>query len=840
MAVKPLTLQERIKQSQALAKSSTSQLAAEQGLAVAPVSAVGTGTIGGTPQQQAMAGTPAQKKGALAAATEKVAAPGPETGLEQAMKVKPQTALDTAKAKEMDRFSTALGTFGDKVNQWIEGVVSAVTTGPAGLRATLQLTDEQKKAVTDTVASLPPEAQGNAQTRIDDALAYLSSQAGGMADETRARQAIQTLNEMLGRDTTSALLAGTEYAGLWQDINKTISGQLETGIQAAARGPDSKLTLQDITTLGTTPDEISSLLGISPEQVSQLTLGQFQQQLQGVGQRQFGQTQQVSANIASALVSETEREALRGTMRELEEAGIAGVEAQFQQLVNDIEQGATIDIGGKTYSVEEFLAEGTISDIASQYYAGDKEMADRLAKEEPQLKAWLDSNRTGLIALIDAGAGRSQELKTHNETQDQVRQIVQAYPDLVKQLKLDQDEQYRPGFVMPVGKNVDWSKGGTALQGILTGLDPSQRPTALANLSSTLASAASANLPSEVEVLKNTDPNLFLDGELVANYNGNITKYKAAQKTLASNDPIAVLNSVLENDIVAEDIQAILEQDAYLVGLGQEPSQWWKLTGGDGRLDLADAQAIAKSSIKPPSLAGTQKNDKFGMDSVRLPSSPPPISGPLADFTNRFYDDKRVTADEILNSYREGEFSIGQLLGMYKAMGRPGPDDKSPIKRAMYQAYAKARDEEVAKEYSALGLESNGFTSGLENAINNAVIAYSTPGIDNLGAFSEVKAVVKGTVDSITRLLNQEKNPDMRWKYQQDIATIQNTLAQAEQRAASQVQQQAIQPSNTKLGDVEQAFTDIGTGLGDIIRDTAVTPVEKAASYVGKKIKLKV
>jgi hypothetical protein len=80
----------------------------------------------------------------------------------------------------------------------------------------------------------------------------------------------------------------------------------------------------------------------------------------------------------------------------------------------------------------------------------------------------------------------------------------------------------------------------------------------------------------------------------------------------------------------------------------------------------------------------------------------------------------------------------------------------------------------------------------------------------------------------------------MRWKYQQDIATIQNTLAQAEQRAASQVQQQAIQPSNTKLGDVEQAFTDIGTGLGDIIRDTAVTPVEKAASYVGKKIKLKV
>lgn len=822
VAVNPLTVQERIKRSQDLAKQSTDQLAASKGLVTAPVTAVGTGAIGGTPQQQAMAGTPAQKQGALAAAVAKPLAG--ETGLEQAMKVKPQAAIDTAKAKEMDRFSASLGTFGDKVNQWIEGVLATTTAADTGLKAKLELTEDQKKTITDTIAKLPPEAQGNAQTRIDDALIYLTSQ-GGLDNETMARQAIETLNEMLGRDTVDKLLAGTQYEGLWQDISKTTAGQLETGVQQQARGADSKLTLQDITDLGTSPAEIAQLLGIKEEQVAQLTLGDFQQQLQRVGQQQFGETQQVAANIASALVSETEREALRGTMRELEEAGIAGVEGQFQQLINDIEQGSVITIAGKTYSIEEFLAEGTISRIAEQYYDGDKELADRLAAEEPQLKKWLDDNKAGLTALIAAGSGRAQELKTHNETEDAIRKEVND-AGLLEGLDL-KDANYKPGTVLSFGEKPDWSKGGTAIQGIIA-MKPEQRPKALSNLSSTLTSAQTSGL--DVNELKNSDPNLFLDDELVAEYNNKAVQWKMTQQTLKSNDPIEILNTVLADDTTLEEIQKILEQDAYLVSINQEPSEWWDLTGGDGTLDLADAQAIAKSSIRPPSLKGAAKRDNFGMDALKVKDAQ--ISGSIADFTERFWEnDKQVTADEIIKAYQDGTATLSNMLNWYQAMGRPGPDDPSPSKRALFYAYSKVRDIEVAKEYNAMGYGSDGFPEGLKTTIADGLFKDG-----DFGKLDSAVPVLENAIKDLTKYLNRTTNPDIKWRVEQNLAELQNNL----NAVLSKIDDILNRPLSNKndttkrrpgellVEGIEDLGGDISQGAKQVVESVIVNPIRKS------------
>ena len=762
-----MSLQERLRRSQELtATTSTNKLAADTGLAVPPVTATSVGALGGTPQQQAMAGTPAQKKGALASALAPapvVAAPRGETGIEKAKATQAPAALDTAKQAEMQKYSQALGTFGDKVNQWIE---SAVSTTLTTTKPKLELTPQAQSDIDKAIASLPAYEQGNAQTRIDDALAVLQNREG-LANEAQMRVAILNLNQVLGKDTTDKLLAGTEYVGLWRNIEESIGAQTEAALQTTAMGADKILTLSDIEDIGTSYDELGQLLGITPAEAQSLTIGQLQQKLADVQQTSFGETSQTAAQMSSAFLSQTEREALRGTMRQLEESGIVGIETQFQQLLDDIDAGQNISIGNKTYTIDTLLADGTFSDLIGDVYAKtDPILLQSIKEEEPELYDFLMTNQNALVTLRAAGEGKTNELRNFNLEADKTRKIFDG-TTLLEEAGIA-DPNYFTGTVIPVGTTLDWSKGGKAIADLVS-LPPEQQQAAVSSLqNATNIVKDSGGNTADVKKILALDLSTATSTKFQANLTNAWLKYDESQSALQSDDAQTLINALFESDPSLEQIQKQLQEDALLALAGQPTSELWAMDKNkDGTLDMAELQELAKGRGGKPDIDAIASGKGYqGMDGIKttIPQVPS-LLAPGSVLSNA-YSDGKVTADE-LTSMTLGE--LEELFNLFKRPGEKGPATGA-IAPAVRDAYLNALGQEKTNIYGKENLSADGMPPGVQEAARSVSLGQSPESLNNL------QQTLIVSINKIKKLIGSTKNPDLSWRMQQDIQNIQALL----------------------------------------------------------------
>ena len=394
---KRLSVQDSAERQRLLASQSTSELAASKGLQVSPTSASGVGAIGGTPQQQAMAGTPLQKQSAIAAAT-KVAAPTGETALEQAKTLRGPSvasAEDEVKKRKAAGIANAMGTFGDKATELVEGALTGITQVTA------------KAEVADTNSIIANITDPSKKAQVTASLARLADPALSAAD----RLAEEAKLADLLNSTPDTILTKDQKTALYKSATATTAAAAGQAV-AAAKGPDSKLTVSDIQMLGTSIEELSSLTGLSGDEIGNMSIADLQNVLSTAGQQQFGETQAVQAGMASGLLSSTERAALRDTLRSLEETGVAGAESQYTSLLKDIDEGATVNIGGQSYSIEEILNEETMAGILTDYFNDpNSKQSKLLAAEEPDLVKWANENSDGIKGLIAQSASASGELK---------------------------------------------------------------------------------------------------------------------------------------------------------------------------------------------------------------------------------------------------------------------------------------------------------------------------------------------------------------------------------------------------------------------------------------------
>lgn len=835
---KPMSLQDIVKQSKALSAATTDQLAANKGLAVPPVSAVGVGSLGGTSQQQAMAGTPAQKKGAIASALAPapvVAAPSGETGLEKARTTQAPAALDQAKQAEMQRYSQSLGTYGDKINQWIEGAVSATL---ATTRPTLELTATAQANIDAAIKALPPEEQGNAQTRIDDALIYLRT-PGGLNNEALARQSILNLNQVLGKDTTDKLLQGTEYAALWRNIEEGIGAQTEASLQAATLGADRTLTLSDIENLGTSYAELGQLLGLTEDEAKNLSLTQLRQRLTDVQKQAFSETAQTSAQMESAFLSETERQALRGTMRQLEESGIAGIETQFQQLLDDVDAGQQVTIGNQNYTIDQLLADGTFSDLIGDFYAGtDPELIASIKQQEPDLYKFLTNNQNALVTLRAAGEGRTDELRDFNMKADQDRKAFEG-TDLLSKSPLAGDDKYKLGTVLPVGTALDWARGGQAISDILS-LDQAQRPAAVASLSQAVnVVEENKGSPADVAGIFNIPVKTLQSPTFKSSFTSAWIDYNNAVSATRSNDAQTLANAIFTDDVGLDKIAKQLQEDALLVAFGQEPSMYWKMdTNKNGVLDLNELRAQAQGKAQKPNAVDIAAGKPYTkMDSVtvpvpRMPEMVAPLQGAWAD--------GKITSDELSG------FDLDTMATLFNALGRPG--EKSPAKGAIApairQGYINALTREKNATYKDMGLDTDGFVPGLKTAIADALFT------QDVGRLRETSAVLQGTMDNLAREMQSTTNPDLRWRFQQDYDKLKfqfdTVVGRANEFQKKPSEQGKANPAlGLPIGDlgtskVGQGLGEIVAGIGEGVKNTTLDYNETASggvNYYAKKAK---
>lgn len=386
---------------------------------------------GTTPDQAKMMGTPAQKQA-------KVASLGGETALEQAAKLRAPsvaTAEEEAKKRKAVALSQGLGTFGDKATELVETtfrnitgqqVQAAPTPAPAAGAPAPEPTALNLKL--DTASSRFAGKSADQMTKISQLVNNIATMPAGADRNAVTMQ----LNAELGL-TGETALKSEEVSALIAKLPETVAGAAAT---AVTKTVGDKVTLGDLQQVGTDINELSSLLGIPPEQVSELTFGELQNRLATIGQQTFGETQAVQAGMVSGLLSPTERAALRDVLATMEETGIAGAELQVADIGKDIAAGTTITVGGQQYSIEELLAADEMTDIVKQVLSDPKgKLAQQLKVDSPDLFNWIAKSEAGLKTLLAATETGVKEFKTVQEKNLATVKPLLAYKDYFSKMK---------------------------------------------------------------------------------------------------------------------------------------------------------------------------------------------------------------------------------------------------------------------------------------------------------------------------------------------------------------------------------------------------------------------
>lgn len=409
-----MTLEEKLQQKRLLGAEAAkqppiNQLASAAGVA-APTSAVGASLIpGSTPDQAKMMGTPAQKEA-------KIATAGGETAIEQAAKLRAPAAAsveDEATKRKAAGLAQAFGSYGDKATELVQSAFRNVTSQQVQAAPTTTGQPAQVGSIGLKLDTAAKQFEGKTPEQIQS-LTVLINNIATETDPAKRNAATLELNKQLNLTAESALTAD-QAVGLIGKLPETVAAAAQSKVTETV-GPT--LTMEDFGRLGTSPEELASLLKITPAELNNMSISDVQNKLASVGQAQFGETQQVKAGIASGLLSETERGALRDVLTALEERGVAGAEMQIGEIGKDIVSGSTIEIGGQQYSIEELLASDEMTDIVTQVLSDPKgKFAQALKVTTPDLYNWIEKSQTGLQNLLKqtgTGVGQFKAIQEKN------------------------------------------------------------------------------------------------------------------------------------------------------------------------------------------------------------------------------------------------------------------------------------------------------------------------------------------------------------------------------------------------------------------------------------------
>lgn len=441
----------------------TSQLAGQAGLVAPPTTPVGVGALGGTPQQQAMAGSPNQKASALRQSTDTV------NTIQEAEADKRYRSAMTAGEQDVasrgKQLQEKLGTTQEKVQSLVDAEVAKL-----GAQAGPQLTTAG--TLTAAGANATTAAAPEQQAAVDAAYStLLSSLAGGTALTDPSVQ--KQLNELVK-------LTGLSTAELTQRVSDAAAQQATTqagGAAATALG-DTITVAQSLESLGTTREELAQLLGVPPEQIDTMSLNQLSAAVSGVteqgGDMSVRQTEEMAR---SRQLGAAEREALREQSAEQSAAGVAAAEAELLDLSNALDSADTVTFGGHQYTVKELLSDDSISQMISDYLLNPNSPESKALAEDPNSKPLLDFAEKYRTTLTDAAKQVGSAL-TENEAIQTANAELASWsdspdalpvPDSVMQSLYGADWKERAdtrreptGLISTLRENPEWARENSA------------------------------------------------------------------------------------------------------------------------------------------------------------------------------------------------------------------------------------------------------------------------------------------------------------------------------------------------------------------------------------------
>lgn len=402
----------------------------------APTSPAQAAAIGASPDAAKMAGTGAQKAGALN---------GAQT-LQQTMTLnQPRTQATDQEKQQLSgaQNAQALQGLGQQVqglaNQDIQKAVTAATQQAGAGPVSTAGAANQPQAVQDALAKISKNPQDT------QALADLSNQLG----------------HQVTQDELTQLMGGT------------------AGIGSAAVGANVK---QNLTTSQLPPQMLSQASQLLGQDVSKLTVPQLIDQINQEVQKDYGQVNDLNNRLNDPSLGAAERAEIRSQLRDMGAVGVRAAESTTEKIADDLQKNETVKFNGSDVPLNQLLSSDYVAGLVQNYLSDPSSDASKqLKQQEPDLAKLIDQYQPVLQAAVSglgAGVGQFAAIQQKNQQLANIDlgngQKTQISDDIMKKLV--------PSWGQMTGQPINPSSQGVVAYLNSTGAASTDKKTATDNL----------------------------------------------------------------------------------------------------------------------------------------------------------------------------------------------------------------------------------------------------------------------------------------------------------------------------------------------------------------------
>lgn len=384
-------------------------LAKKAGLSAPPISAVGAGALGANPDQQKMAGTPAQKSSAISIAQ--------------------QGSNDLATNQRLQQ-SRSQATAGESSE--IEKARKLQQLADIGPRAQSLIDAEISKLAQSQPQTVPQVSQQaiSQQNPNSDPLAAKSALEAFLANPNDINAAVQ-VNVALGRTPNSPLTS--------QEASKYLGDLTTQTAQTTASALTDKVSIGQLTALpefGYSTASLSQLLGVPEQELGNYSIQQLHDKINEQITNENSSVANLQALATDPNVGAAEREAARGQLREASATGVRSAESSMTDLSDAIAAGDQVSFGGKVYSTEDLLKDENISNIVKEYLnsAPDSETRKNLEQTEPGLVDFVNKHQDALGSVVKQAGDTLNRLGSIQSDNQKLLQDLGVDESIVKEI----------------------------------------------------------------------------------------------------------------------------------------------------------------------------------------------------------------------------------------------------------------------------------------------------------------------------------------------------------------------------------------------------------------------
>jgi len=386
-----------------LQETSGEELARQQGLPSAPTSPSGAQAIGASQDVAKMAGTPNQVRATIRETLKErtdvrdVMGEGERGGS--------RGRFDVERIQQQLQSLTGLGSLDNRVAE----AVRTRLTSTAGIGFKNEVDPAAVEQVLKT-AGLPSDAK-----TIESIVASLAKLRDNLTPDNIAATLKSlgisaTINDGAAGLAQKLVQSGVFKQASVEDIKARLSKQLEDvkNFKIKDLGTiDTDTGAVTYSNLDFDPDNAAATLGITREQLDNMTLSEAKAMLASYRQRSFADVDELRDLVANPFATQGQKDYARKRLAELGAIGVTSLEEKTDNIQAQMEQGDTVQVGNRQIRVTELTTDPTYRATIATALSSPEEL-DKLRVSDPKLADWIDANKKALLDVRDqltAGLG---------------------------------------------------------------------------------------------------------------------------------------------------------------------------------------------------------------------------------------------------------------------------------------------------------------------------------------------------------------------------------------------------------------------------------------------------